>query len=223
MGWGVTPKACCARRPRLSLAAPPRKSAMDDRYAILARLKNTPTRTRPLPDAMHFRHSSGSEAERFTENLIRMGGDLLPLDGALAVTIRARYGDQATIHAPRAEPGGLLDFSWHEPPKVTFDQLDLVIVRAAFGVAETGSVCLTEVELGVEALGYLPQHLLVLLDPSEIVADLHAAFVRPEWTSSRYGVLQSGPSATADIEGVLIRGAQGVRSLCVALLPRVTP
>jgi L-lactate dehydrogenase complex protein LldG len=30
----------------------------------------------------------------------------------------------------------------------------------------------------------------------------------------------SGPSATADIEGVLIRGAQGVRSLKVLPIPR---
>jgi L-lactate dehydrogenase complex protein LldG len=30
----------------------------------------------------------------------------------------------------------------------------------------------------------------------------------------------TGPSATADIEGILIHGAQGVRSLTVALVPR---
>jgi L-lactate dehydrogenase complex protein LldG len=32
-------------------------------------------------------------------------------------------------------------------------------------------------------------------------------------------VLVTGPSATADIEGVLIHGAQGVRSLTVLLVP----
>jgi L-lactate dehydrogenase complex protein LldG len=32
-------------------------------------------------------------------------------------------------------------------------------------------------------------------------------------------VLVTGPSATADIEGVLIHGAQGVRSLTVAMIP----
>jgi hypothetical protein len=36
------------------------------------------------------------------------------------------------------------------------------------------------------------------------------------WTA-RYAVLVTGPSATAGIEGVLIHGAQGVRSLTVAL------
>jgi L-lactate dehydrogenase complex protein LldG len=36
--------------------------------------------------------------------------------------------------------------------------------------------------------------------------------------TARYAVLVTGPSATADIEGVLIRSAQG-RSLTVALIP----
>jgi L-lactate dehydrogenase complex protein LldG len=36
---------------------------------------------------------------------------------------------------------------------------------------------------------------------------------------ARYAVLLTGPSATADIEGVLVRGAQGVRSLTVLALP----
>ena len=33
-------------------------------------------------------------------------------------------------------------------------------------------------------------------------------------------VLMTGPSATADIEGVLVRGAQGIRSLKLIPAPR---
>ena len=43
--------------------------------------------------------------------------------------------------------------------------VDIAIVRAAFGIAETGSVALTERELGVNTLAYLAQHIIVLLDP----------------------------------------------------------
>jgi L-lactate dehydrogenase complex protein LldG len=76
-------------------------------------------------------------------------------------------------------------------------------------------VFLSETELGVNALGYLAQHLVVLLDPADVVANLHNAYHRPEFRDARYAVLMTGPSATADIEGVLIHGAQGVRSLTV--------
>ena len=37
-------------------------------------------------------------------------------------------------------------------------------------------------------------------------------------TASPYGVFLAGPSATGDIEGVIIHGAQGARSLTVLLL-----
>jgi L-lactate dehydrogenase complex protein LldG len=49
---------------------------------------------------------------------------------------------------------------------------------------------------------------------------MHSAYARPEFRERRYAVFHSGPSATADIEGVLILGAQGVRSLSVLLWPK---
>ena len=87
-------------------------------------------------------------------------------------------------------------------------------------MAETGSVCLSDVDLGVNTFGYLPQRLIVLLDPADIVINIHHAYRRPEWRQARYAVFHTGPSATADIEGVLILGAQGVRSFSVLMHPR---
>jgi L-lactate dehydrogenase complex protein LldG len=81
-------------------------------------------------------------------------------------------------------------------------------------------VLLSEAELGINALGFLAQHLVVLLDPRALVADLHDAYRDPRFRTARYAVLMTGPSATADIEGVLVRGAQGVRSLTVVPLAR---
>ena len=37
------------------------------------------------------------------------------------------------------------------------------------------------------------------------------------FSTARYAAFHTGPSATGDIEGVLIHGAQGVRSLTVIL------
>jgi len=98
--------------------------------------------------------------------------------------------------------------------------VDIGVVLAAFGVAETGSVWLSEEELKVNALAYLAQHLVVLLDPAEIVGNLHQAYRDGRFRTARYAVLVTGPSATADIEGVLVHGAQGVRSLTVVMAPR---
>jgi L-lactate dehydrogenase complex protein LldG len=62
--------------------------------------------------------------------------------------------------------------------------------------------------------------LVALLDPRDIVRNLHHAYRDPRFKTARYAVLVTGPSATADIEGVLIQGAQGVRSLTIMLVPR---
>ena len=65
-----------------------------------------------------------------------------------------------------------------------------------------------------------PAAVVVLLDPADIVVNLHHAYERPEFRQRSYATFHTGPSATADIEGVLIHGAQGVRSLTVVPVPR---
>lgn len=50
------------------------------------------------------------------------------------------------------------------------------------------------------------------------VGTLHQAHRYARFKTARYAMLVTGPSATADIEGVLIHGAEGVRSLTVALV-----
>ena len=77
---------------------------------------------------------------------------------------------------------------------------------------------ITDAQFKVNALGFLSQHLVVLLDPARIVANMHHAYRERAQFDAAYGVFMTGPSATADIEGVLIHGAQGIRSLTVILV-----
>ena len=91
--------------------------------------------------------------------------------------------------------------------------VDVGVVRAQFGVAESGAVWLTQEDLVVDALGFLSQHLVVLLDPRQIVPDMHAAYRRVRLNETAFGSFMMGPSATADVEATLVHGAQGARSL----------
>ena len=77
---------------------------------------------------------------------------------------------------------------------------------------------LTQTDLVVNARGVLSQHLVILLDPAAIVETMHDAYARIDLAASPYGVFFAGPSATGDIEGVILHGAQGARSLTVPLL-----
>ena len=80
---------------------------------------------------------------------------------------------------------------------------------------------LTEADFRVNALGFLSQHLVVLLDTRDIVPDLHHPYPHRGFFDARDAVLVTGPSTTVDIEGVLSRGAQGIRSPTV--IPRGRP
>jgi L-lactate dehydrogenase complex protein LldG len=133
---------------------------------------------------------------------------------ALDAFVRARLPEARVICSATPEVAGTRAVSSVRDP-AELDDVDVGVVRAVFGVAETGSVWLSEREFGVNALGFLSQHLVVLLDPQSVVADLHRAYRHPGFLEARYAVFMTGPSATADIEGVLVRGAQGIRSLTV--------
>lgn len=160
----------------------------------------------------------------FIEKLAGMGGAWVAPgpDEMLNATMRraladSRDADSIIVSNVEGLPGNR--HVREDDTPASLNDVDAAVLRARFGVAETGSVCFTEDELIVNAIAYLAQHLVVVLDPAEIVTNLHRAYQREDYKNARYTVFHTGPSATADIEGVLVRGAQGVRSLTVIPAP----
>jgi len=160
-----------------------------------------------------------SPSEAFKAGLLRMGGRLAeaPADGDFDALIRHLFPEARVVCSATPEVRGTRCLDEVKQPGQLAD-VDVGVVRAAFGVAETGSLWLTEREFKVNSLGFLAQHLVVLLDPARIVGNMHHAYLQRAQFDSAYGVFLTGPSATADIEGVLIHGAQGIRTLTVVLL-----
>ena len=100
-----------------------------------------------------------------------------------------------------------------------FHDVEVAVLRSRLAVAEAGAVWLGDGDLVVPSLGVLAQHLVVLLHPDDIVPTLHEAYDgRFHPAEHAYSVFMAGPSSTGDIEGVIIHGAQGARSLTVLLL-----
>ena len=182
---------------------------------VLARVRRNQPAWRELPPLPAFARRPEGRLAAFSAALRRMGGTFVAAPaGALDAFVRARFPEARVVCSATPEVEGTRSIAAVGQPR-ELEDVDVGVVRAAFGVAETGSVWLSERELGVNAIAFLSQHLVVLLDPEAIVADLHEAYRAPGFRAARYAVLMTGPSATADIEGVLIRGAQGIRSLTV--------
>jgi malate dehydrogenase (oxaloacetate-decarboxylating)(NADP+) len=198
---------------------------MSSRDDILASIRaNLPRVERPLPQVPLFDSDPpASPLSAFKDSLHRMGGMFLepPTSGDALGPIRTKIADAKIVCSTVPEIAGNRDITGVGAPQDLAD-VDFAIVRASFAVAETGSLLLSDADLRVNAVAYLAQHLIVLLDPADIVVNLHHAYRRPEFSKGHYASFHTGPSATADIEGVLIHGAQGVRSLSVLPIARAT-
>jgi L-lactate dehydrogenase complex protein LldG len=196
---------------------------MSGRDDILTSIRaNLPRVDRPLPYVPMFDSDPpASLLSAFKDALHRMGGVFLdsPASGDLLAPVRAKIADAKIVCSTVPEIAGNHDITGVGAPR-DLANVDFALVRASFAVAETGSVLLTDADLQVNAVAYLAQHLIVLLDPADIVVNLHHAYRRREFRDRHYASFHTGPSATADIEGVLIHGAQGVRSLSVLPIAR---
>jgi L-lactate dehydrogenase complex protein LldG len=193
---------------------------MSSREDVLDRVRRNQPAPRPLPVVPTFDAGSPTSIEVFKSSLIRMGGKFVdaPTDDSLDAQIKSLFPDAKVICSATPEVKGNRPIASVDDPRELND-VDVAVVRALFGVAETGSLWLSETEFKVNALGFLAQHLVVLLDPGAIVANMHRAYQHRGFAEAGYAVFMTGPSATADIEGVLIHGAQGVRSMTVIPVP----
>ncbi len=172
-----------------------------------------------LPEVPGFPGEGEPILPYFKKQLEAMGGRSFEVTDGEAARARVAElfpGAKVVCSAVPEVPGTRRIENVRDPHEL--NDVDVGVVRSPLGVAEAGAIWLTEDELVVNALGVLSQHLVVLLDPAAIVDTMHDAYGRLDLAASPYGVFLAGPSATGDIEGVIIHGAQGARSLTVLLL-----
>ena len=196
---------------------------MDAREDILTAIRDRGPAPRELPRVPDFRQDGGDLAGLFTAALARLDGQAIPQPPAdFGAWLSATFPGATRICSAVPEVTGTVTPDqfpdWAAPADV-----DVTIVRTPLGVAETGSILLTEKELGVNTIAVLPQHLVVLLDPADIVENIHLAYRHPGFRQAAYAVFLSGPSGSADIGGVTVHPAQGVTTLTVVLAPRTAP
>jgi L-lactate dehydrogenase complex protein LldG len=192
-------------------------SARDD---ILAAVRDRLPVVPPLPLVPDFASGTGDLVGMFTAALERLDGKVVtaPASGVQA-WLGTAFPNALKICSATIEVTGTVDPSefpgWAAPADV-----DVTVVRTPLGVAETGSILLTEKELAITTAAVLGRHLVVLLDPGAIVENIHVAYRHPAFEQAAYAVLLSGPSGSADIGGVTVHPAQGVTTLTVVLSPR---
>jgi len=172
------------------------------------------------PQIPVFQRTGSSLTSDFQQRLVEAGGTscfVSSVEDAQS-KLRGLHPDSKVICSADPEITGTLSIHDVRDPHELAD-VDVGIFRAKFGVAESGAVWITQEDLVVNALAFLSQHLVVLLDPEQLVSDMHEAYRRVQLNLTAFGCFMMGPSATADVEATLIHGAQGARSLIVFFLP----
>ncbi|WP_211092650.1 MULTISPECIES: lactate utilization protein C [Chitinophaga] len=190
------------------------------RNQVLAAVeRQMPANKTAYPETPDFPRMKTDLLAAFENRVKDAGGEVFrPADAAAAQALLAsQYAQAKVICSATPEITGNRDIHAVNNPHDLAD-VDVGVIRARFGVAENGMVWLTEEDLVVNALGFLSQHLVILLSPQAIVGDMYDAYLRIHLEDTAYGCFMMGPSATADIGAVLVHGAQGARSLNIYLL-----
>ena len=189
------------------------------RNAIIDAVQNNQPASLPMPHIPHFGIDNTNDlVESFSQGVARMAGTVIP-DSVpdLDDFVRSRFPDAKVICSAVPECKGTIQpvelNHWSEASKI-----DVSIVRSPLGVAETGSVLLSDVELQVNTIAFLSHDLVVLLDPNQIVRNIHDAYRHPYFKTRPYSLLMTGPSGSGDIGGVTVHPAQGVKTLTVILI-----
>ncbi len=112
-----------------------------------------------------------------------------------------------------------------DDPAAAVADVPVGVVAGELAVAETGSVLVSEHELGDRVVTMLCPRLVQVI-PVELIADRLEAVA--EWLAPRGGTagfasLMTGPSRTADIERSLTIGVQGPDTVDVVVLTGSTP
>ncbi len=156
--------------------------------------------------------------EKFSHWVSNVGGNCLLQNGRdLPQIIQREYPEVKSVFS--CVEGVASHGIWPDQIKKPHDlnNISLAIIQGCFGVAENGAVWIEETNMGHRIIPFIAEHLVILLDRQSIVANMHAAYDKIVLTQVSYGTFISGPSKTADIEQVLVMGAQGPKSHLVIL------
>ena len=192
----------------------------DDREAILSRVRGAlaPLRERaPLPGydselAVMRKLIAGRDlAELFAERTKKVNGQAFTDIAALVAHLRAggwRRGYVDPALWPRLQPHFGADFTIeHEFDRTRVDDYAFGITRAAGAIAESGSIVLNDATTSRRLAALAPWVHIAVVSRATIFADLPQAVA--SLGADRNVIWCTGPSKTADVEGILIEGVHG--------------
>lgn len=194
----------------------------NNRADILAKvLKNQPERT-ILPADLSTVNPSADPVLAFKTVLSNIGGAAVEVADYQAINdyISANFAGQRIVSTLPAL-SAVAEQGWEHQDPHSYEDVELAVITAHFGVAENAALWITEDLMHQRAVPFICQQLAVVVQRKDIVQTMHDAYVRIGDSVYGFGTFIAGPSKTADIEQSLVLGAHGPKGMTVFLLDSI--
>lgn len=194
---------------------------MSSKANILEKIKqNQPLSVSALPDLSFLGLENYENLDKFKTMLQSIGGDYVEVADYDAIIdfIKKNYNTEKRIITTLPELSQIGATDWMSDDPHSLKDVELTIVKAHFGVAENGSLWVTDDLLGQRIAVFIPQYLAIVVKKDDMVTTMHQAYERIGNQEYNFGTFIAGPSKTADIEQSLVLGAHGARGLIVFLM-----
>jgi L-lactate dehydrogenase complex protein LldG len=193
---------------------------MSSREKILAAVKNNQPALQQLPELNALTATGYTDKfEQFCTLLKTIGGTVIEINNTNDIIEYVKtnftHNQNYITTLPQLQEFKLLDENLDAH---SLESIEVAVVEASFGVAENGSVWLTNDHIKIRALPFICQHLAVLLNKKDLVSNMHEAYNLIGSANYDFGVFIAGPSKTADIEQSLVLGAHGPKTMTVFII-----
>jgi len=190
------------------------------RDKILSAVKNNQPEFSSLPMIENFIQPFTDPVEKYKTALQAIGDNVFEVntyDEAIEI-IKAQFKIEKRLVTVNEVFVAVAELYQSGKDAHLLQDVDVAIIDAHFGVAENGSLWITEDLVKERVLPFICQHLVAIISKNNIVATMHDAYEIIADSDYGFGVFIAGPSKTADIEQSLVLGAHGPKTMTVIII-----
>ncbi|SHF44745.1 LutC/YkgG family protein [Pedobacter caeni] len=193
---------------------------MNSRAQILSRIKENQPELSSLPADLTAPLQYPDPVEVFSTVLSNIGGTTVPVKSYEEIQqyIKTQFADQKRIISTIPELSAVTEAGWEGQDPHSYEDIDIAVIRAHFGVAENAALWVTEELMQQRVIPFICQQLAVVVQRKDICSNMHEAYAKVADAVYGFGTFIAGPSKTADIEQSLVLGAHGPKNMTVFIL-----
>lgn len=191
---------------------------MSSRDEILRNIRSNQPSQHDLPNYKGKHSQAASLTDSFQSVVTSIGGTVRQIHSVDEIEVYLHSSHEGKRWVAVSDRFSFAEVISQPTDPHTLENVEVAVIEGLWGVAENGSVWVTEKELGVRALPFICQHLIICIPRDRVVATMHEAYEKLDGTTYHFGTFIAGPSKTADIEQSLVLGAHGARTLTVFIV-----